>query len=107
MSPPADTTYDARPIDSAVQPCSSCHWFSIELAPCPDKAPRKPWWPTRREKSYPSESMQISLAGVGPKQTLDGSGKFSKSGLPAGDATLKFDRFHADIESAIAKGRHF
>lgn len=107
MSPPPDSTYDSRPIDSAVQPCSSCHWFHIELAPCPDKSARKAWWPVKRKKSYPSESMRISLGGVGPQQTLDGNGKFDKSGLPAGDATVKFDRFYIDLEAALAKGRLF
>ncbi len=107
MSPPADSSYDSRPIDSAVQPCTSCHWFSIELVPCADKSARKAWWPAKRQTSFPSESMRITLAGVGPQQTLDGNGKFNKTGLPAGDATLKFDRFHAEIESAIQTGRHF
>lgn len=106
MSPP-DTAYDARPIDSAVQPCAACHWFSITLKPLPDQAPRKPWWPKARQKSYPSEPMQITLVGVGPRPTLDGAGKYHASGLPAGDASVTFDRFHAAIEDAIAKGRHF
>ncbi len=107
MSPPADHSYDTRPIDSPVQPCTSCHWFSIELLPCADKTARKAWWPPRRRTSYPSEAMKISLAGLGPRQKLDGNGSFKADKLPAGDASLSFDRFFAELEDALATGRKF
>ena len=107
MCPPADSSYDTRAIDSGVQTCPPCHWFKIELVHADKGKPRPSWWPKEKLKGYPSEKMKITLAGIGPQQKLDGSGKFEAQKLPCGDATVKFESFYQDIDSALKTGRKF
>jgi len=107
MSPPHDPAYDTRPIDSGVQTCPPCHWIGISLVHADKGKPRPAWWPKEKLKGYAGEPMQITLAGVGPRQKLDGGGTFRQEHLPGGDATVCFDEFHKSIASALASGRKF
>lgn len=107
MPPPTRASNDNRPIDSAVQPCSPCHWFKLTLLPVDRAKPRPAWWPKPALKAYPGEPLTITLAGVAPAQKLDGSSCFEVKCLSAGNATVTFDRFYADVEAALASGRRF
>jgi hypothetical protein len=108
MSPPHDpSSYDTRRIDSAVQTCPPCHWFSITLVHADQGRKRPAWWPKEKLKGYAGEPMQITLAGVGPRQQLDGNGKFRQTKLPGGDASVQFDEFHRAIAAALTSGRKF
>lgn len=104
---PGDSDYNNRPIDSGVQDCPPCHWFSIELVHADKGRPRPSWWPREQLKGYGGEPFAITLAGVGPRQKLDGSGRFRADHLPGGSGSVTFDSFYKDIEAQLKSGRVF
>ncbi|MCU0970015.1 MAG: hypothetical protein MUF03_14615 [Rubrivivax sp.] len=103
--PPPDASSSGRAVDSAVQPCPPRHRFALELLPADATAARPAWWPPRPLRAYAREPFDISLAGVGPSQRLDGAGSFRASGLPGGDAEVEFAELLSSVEDALARGR--
>ena len=103
-----DPTRDDRPVDSAVQPCPNRFWFDLKLLPRREAGPRPRWWPVERLPGYGSAHLSITLGGVAPPlQTLDSSGHFHATGLPAGSATVLFYDFCSDIGPALDAGAVF
>ncbi|MFY9510731.1 MAG: hypothetical protein WAQ05_07140 [Rubrivivax sp.] len=96
-----------RAVDSAVQPCPLLHFFSVELKPS-DLAKAKPeWWPAAKGHPYSGVKAKITLGGVAPAQTLNSRGRFRIDGIAGGSASVDFEAFYADIETALEDGRKF
>lgn len=98
VPPPLPASDPDRQVDSAVQPCKSCHAISIALRTVPQAAPPA-WW---RRGIAPLDNEKFAASGAcgNSSGTLSG-GSVDFYLIPAGSCAVSFPTFYEDIESDL------